>query len=236
MLQSWTSKGTDGFNSTTEDTRTLALHVLAYVAFQKSYPYRSIAKQDFPDAKSMTYRDSLAIILENVVVVLVVPTAVYTLSFIPRSWRRIGWAIQNFRDYMLKQLDDERQLIKEGRPGSGTLVSNLVRASDEGRTSGTRNPDMKPLTEAEILGNIFVFNFAGHDTTAIVLGYGMLLLAVSPKVQDWIHEELAHYLKSTDPSVATYGEVFPKLKRCFAVLVRTPNMPSLLMLWTLRKL
>lgn len=85
---------------------------------------------------------------------------------------------------MLDQLADEKRLIAEGKPGSGTLMSNLVRASEahhdvaggvnDARTKMDGKPqDTKPLTVDEILGNIFVFHFAGHDTTAISLAYLM---------------------------------------------------------------
>ncbi|KAF2229465.1 cytochrome P450 [Viridothelium virens] len=214
MLNSWLSStdNSGGFTTTPDDTRTLALHVLAYVAFQRSYPFQSVPKTGnsgtvVKDASSLTYRDSLAIILANVFMVMIFPLSAFSLPF--------------GRSYMMKQLRDEQQLMKSGQPGTGTLVSNLVRASSETLPSESTNGGsaMKPLTESEILGNIFVFNFAGHDTTAISLAYGVLLITANPAVQDWIHEELQYYLR--DDSISSYNEVFPKLKRCLAVLFET---------------
>ena len=71
---------------------------------------------------------------------------------------------------MLKQLEDQKRLIKEGKPGSGTLVSNMVQASTDIEGGGGNKRDTKPLTEFGILGNIITYKFAGHDTTAIVSG------------------------------------------------------------------
>ena len=59
--------------------------------------------------------------------------------------------------------------LAEGKPRSGTLMSNLVRAArpkvaggDNEKTSMTgRAPELKALDFEEILGNIFVYNFAG---------------------------------------------------------------------------
>ena len=174
------------------------------------------------DPKAMTYRDSLAIILENALIIIVMPVAAFTHLFLPLKWKQIGWAIKSFREYMLGQIEDERKLMQEGKPGTGTLVSNLVRGSSEAAI-GTATPNssmsIKPLTEAEILGNIFVFNFAGHDTTAISTTYAMLLLVANPKVQDWVHEELQYHLQDMDLKYVSYSTVFPKLKRCLAVLV-----------------
>ena len=223
MLRLWCSTPkSDGFTSTADDARTLALHVLAYVGFQKSYPFKSIANAEVTNENSLTYRDSISIILQNALIIMVLPESAFSLSFLPPKWQRIGWAIKNFRDYMLKQIEDERDLIQSGKPGSGNLVSNLVRASneEENDTGNTRDDDMpKGLSRAEILGNIFVFNFAGHDTTAISLGYVLLLLAAHHDVQDWVHEELQHYIGDKNPQTLSYSDVFPKLKRCIAVLV-----------------
>ena len=227
MLQSWMSYDTNGLNCTPDDTRTLALHVLAYAAFQKSYPFESAVKETAVD-QPLTYRDSLSIILKNALVIMVLPVKAFEIPFAPAKWTQIGRAVAHFRGYMLSQLADEKRLIAEGEPGTGTLMSNLVRASDEA-SQASKGPqklegseeasNLKPLTTDEILGNIFVYNFAGHDTTAVSLAYSMLLLVAHPKVQQWITEELDFFLKNEDRETWTYEEVYPKLRRCLAVLV-----------------
>ena len=216
MLTWWTSHESSELTSTSEDTRTLALHVLAYAGFQQSYPFKSTSK-DTRLGQRLTYRDSISLILENIFAILVFPSRAFSLSFLPAKWKRIGQAITDFRAYMLDILAEEKRLLKEGRPGTGNLVSNLVRASEN-------NPEamkagMKPLSIDEILGNIFVFNFAGHDTTAISLAFSMFLLVAHPKVQDWVAEELQHVLGDEHPTAWDYEAVFPRLKRSLAVLV-----------------
>ena len=134
---------------------------------------------------------------------------------------------------MLDQLSDEKRLIAEGKPGSGTLMSNLVRASearngvvevdeDENSVANNRPHEMRPLSVDEMLGNIFVFNFAGHDTTAISLAFSMLLLVAHPDIQDWISEELNYYLEAREGERWGYEANYPKLKRCRAVLIGLP--------------
>ena len=234
MVNSWLLESKDGSKNTSEDIRTLALHVLAYVGFQKSYPFASVAKTNGVRQPS-TYRDSLAIILHNVLVVLVLPTIAFQIPFLPTKWRQIGWAITDFREYMLEQLTEEKRLVAEGKPGSGTLMSNLVRASEvqqEVAGVGRRERsyadgeahEMRPLSVDEILGNVFLFNFAGHDTTAISFAYSVLLLVAHPEVQEWIGEELDYYLESDKSETWRYELVFPRLKRCLAVLVRLHNV------------
>lgn len=215
----------DGFTSTTDDARTVALHVLAYVAFQKSYPFKSIADAQIKNADSLTYRDSILIMLQNALIIMVLPESVFSLSFMPLKWLQIGWAIKQFREYMRKQIEDERDLMQSGKPGTGNLASNLVRASND-KDNASGGDSLRSLSRAEILGNIFVFNFAGHDTTAISLGYVLLLLVAHHDVQDWVHEELKHYIGGRDPKTLSYSDLFPKLKRCLAVLVGISNASS----------
>lgn len=97
-------------------------------------------------------------------------------------------------------------------------MGNLVRASSE-EASKSKSSQVKPLTVHEIFGNVFVFNFAGHDTTAISLAYALVLLVSRPDIQDWIFEALNFYLPSSSAADWQYEAVFPNLKRCLAVLV-----------------
>lgn len=156
----------------------------------------------------------------------------FDIPLLPAKWTQIGKAIADFRAYILTQLADEKVLIVEGKPGSGTLISNLIRASNEvsqarkvtQELDGSKKASkLKPLTTDKILGNIFVYNFAGHDTTAISLAYSMLLLVAHPEVQEWIAEELDFFLETEDRETWAYEEVFLKLQRCLAVLVRQPE-------------
>ena len=236
MLTSWLSNDRQGLRCTADDTRQLAINVLAFAGFQKSYPFQSSAKGVATDRPS-TYRDSLSIILKNALLIMVLPAKVFSIPCVPSKWSQIGWAIAVFRDYMLTQLEEERRLVAEGQPGTGTLMSNLVRASDEGTQAMNGYPDAvksgaaagsKPLTEDEILGNVFVFNFAGHDTTAISLAYSMMLLVAHSDVQDWIAEELNFHLPDGNNMTWKYEDAFPKLKRCLAILVGSPHKPPYL--------
>ncbi|KAL9593667.1 MAG: hypothetical protein Q9179_005758 [Wetmoreana sp. 5 TL-2023] len=194
MLCSWSSHWRKGSTHTSEDVRTLALNVLAFAGFQRSYPWRS--QQALSEQTTSSYRDALAIILKNVLVILVLPAKIFSLSFLPKKWTQIGWAISAFRQYMLDQVADEKRLISEGKPGSGTLVSNLIRASyQQGDTD--------------------------LNTKTISLAYGVFLLTAHPKTQDWISEEINFHLTSSEGNSMRYEDTFPKLQRCLAVLLET---------------
>lgn len=67
---------------------------------------------------------------------------------------------------------------------------------------------------------MFVFNFAGHDTTAHSFAYTFMLLAAHPDVQEWMADEIRHVLGVEDVLRIDYN-VFPRLVRTLAVLVST---------------
>lgn len=172
------------------------------------------------------YRDSLALILENSLLILILGPKFLTQKFLPRSWRKIGQATVDFKFHMTEMVHEEKQLIAQNGPGEGNIIKSLIRASDEMSESSPSavadGPGLRGLTEKEIYGNIFVYNFAGHDTMAITLNWALYLLAAYPEIQDWISEEINAVVTDEHNSTSNYSEVYPKLNRCLAVLVSNP--------------
>lgn len=81
---------------------------------------------------------------------------------------------------------------------------------------------------------VFAFNFAGHDTTAHNFVWVIYFLAGSPKVQDWIHEEIEHVLGGRPREDWDYKTDYPRLKRCLAVVFESLRLyqPVGLAKWT----
>lgn len=223
MLQSWTSE--PKISSVAKDTRALSLNVLAATGFRRSYKFRSSSQPGTDEARS--YRDALQTVLDNAIILMLVPYRLLSLLPLPRSWKRIGTAAADFKQYMIHMLDEETSLRDQGKAGTGSLMTSFVRALDthqKEETSMKSDAGQSPsrgLTVDEILGNIFVTNFAGHDTTANTLAFSMLLLAANPEVQDWVAEELQEVMKNSDSCQWDYSGLFPKLKRCRALLLET---------------
>lgn len=124
-----------------------------------------------------------------------------------------------FQRYMTELYEEEKSQarLKAGSGGGAstkTLMSSLVRASqDEAQQNGSG------LTESEIYGNMFMLNFAGHDTTAHTFTFAIHFLAANPAVQDWVSEEVRTVLG--DNNDWDYATHFPRLRRCFAVMLET---------------
>ncbi|KAK8079208.1 cytochrome P450 monooxygenase [Apiospora phragmitis] len=114
---------------------------------------------------------------------------------------------------MTKVVAEEKMAIDDGKPGSGGLVTSLVRAIDHVSKRGV-------LSLEETLGNVFMINFAGLDTTANVLAFMIMRLAAEPDLQDWVHEEILAITQGRPVEDWEY-DLFPRFKRCYAVFLET---------------
>ena len=222
MLQSWISSRESRISSVAKDTRSLSLNVLAATGFNRSYEFRSSSQKGIE--KASTYRDALQTVLDNAILLMLVPPWLLRLPLIPQSWARLGKAAAEFKQYMVHMLDEETSLMDRGEKGTGSLMTCFVRAlgthqKEEATAKTNEDQQSKGLTVDEIFGNIFVINFAGHDTTANTLAFSMLLLAANPEVQDWVGEEVREVTVNDDTEKWDYTQVFSDLKRCRAVLV-----------------
>lgn len=218
MLQSWLQRGHEGTKDTAGDSALLALHVLTYAGFGMRYSYAEGIQRPLPGF-TMSYRDALSMILRNVIVLFLVPRAWLSMSFMPRKLRDLGQATMEFQKYMEEMLATERKLISKRDPGQGNLMSALIRASEEANEL-RQNGSMEGLQDEEIFGNIFVYNLAGHETTANTVASAIVLLAAYPEWQDWIAEEIDIVFGSGENTkVVSYEDAFPRLRRCLAIMV-----------------
>ncbi|RYC61413.1 hypothetical protein CHU98_g4795 [Xylaria longipes] len=233
MLRSWLSAGEMGIPSTQKDTRTLSLNVLASTAFRKSYEFRGSADAQVDEVGD--YRDSLQTVLDNIIPLMLFPYRILRGPLVPKRWARIGNAAASFQEHMTNILREETTALEQGKPGSGGIMSAFVRALDT-HSREVSTSAKKGLTEEEIYGNLFVINFAGHDTTANTLAFSILLLAANPELQDWISEEILEI--TGDSKEWDYKELFPLLKRCRSILLETLRLfPPIMALpkWTSRR-
>ncbi|KAF3016433.1 hypothetical protein E8E14_004771 [Neopestalotiopsis sp. 37M] len=221
MLQSWTTIQSAGIPSVQTDTRTVALNVLAATALQKSYDFRGSAEAPVAD-EAGSYRDTLQTVLNNAILLMILPYRFLRGPYIPRSLVSIGDAARSFERHMVNMLDDETTAMKQGKAGSGGILSGFVRALDTHQKEPAAGVSAKKgLSAEEILGNLFIINFAGYDTSAAALAFSMHLLAIHPEVQTWLAEEITAVTSGQAVEEWDYKTMFPRLQRCQAILLET---------------
>lgn len=223
--QKWDRSGV--VRSTQEDTTRVAFNVLSATGFGVQCDFEDGDKKtdgnvDLKESgHRLSYRGALGHMLDNVVMFII-----YTLIFNagwPKwaMWGKLGEmavAVDEFGLYMKEMLQQERQRIKSGKVSKESLMSVLVKSSDQGMADSSSPKGGPVLSDEEIFGNLFVYNIAGHDTTAGTMNYAIAMMAAEPKWQEWLAEEIDAALKE-DESALKYSAIFPKLSRCQAIMV-----------------
>lgn len=121
---------------------------------------------------------------------------------------------------MKDRLARERQRAASGSSKAANLMSALIRSSDDaGKIDQEVTQGLQGLTDDEILGNMFLYNFGGHETSGNTLTYSITLLSAYPEWQAWIAEEIKRVLGDQEPSESWSYRSYPALKRCQAIIV-----------------
>lgn len=96
------------------------------------------------------------------------------------------------------------------------LIGQLVKSQVKSKDSRRGQPS---LTDTEVLGNLFVFIVAGHETSASSLHMTILLLALYPDIQKHLQQELSDILQERPPSQWDYDQDLPQLVNSFLTAV-----------------
>ncbi|KAI1844662.1 hypothetical protein JX266_009118 [Neoarthrinium moseri] len=217
MLRYWCSKGS--VQTAADDLRTLSLHVMSRAGFGKSFKFQGHDERETspPDGLPLNYKDSLKIILENCILIFALGRKFLANPWLPRKLRQVHAACASFQTHLTQVYNDEQASLAQGDSYDRNFINSLVRASQDQEADSTLGGG---LTESEIYGNIFTFNFAGHDTTAHTFTFALYFLAANPATQDWISEEIRHVMGNRKPDEWLYSD-FRRLKRCLAVIYET---------------
>ncbi|CAG8978523.1 hypothetical protein HYALB_00010066 [Hymenoscyphus albidus] len=228
MLQYWTQRAELPIRTTHQHTKVFTLNFIASALFNKVYGFEGHSEMKGKDHTADTshqYRDSLATILESIIQIWILGEERLKSWWTPVSCKQGAIAMSNFRSYIDGLMDEERAFIREGKSNNQHLVARLVQACEEDqalKNAVSKSNKKITLTQEEILSNLFVYAFAGNETTSIALMNLLTHLAANPQTQEWISKEINHYLPTDTPHTWSY-EAYPKLKRCDAVVTTGSN-------------
>ncbi|KAI4144900.1 MAG: hypothetical protein LQ340_006499, partial [Diploschistes diacapsis] len=186
MLQAFLTAGTAGSTTLGKDTQTVALHVLTRIAFGVENTFGEGVGRVEPGYQ-LSFRESIQLILQRLFLLFVLGKQAPLSPVMPASFQKLGLAVVEYERYVGGLLENERKASNQRTESRNNLMSVLARASDSEKASGRASQSM---TDQEIFGNIFIFNIAGHDTTANTLAFAIAMLAAHPEVQDWLGEEI----------------------------------------------
>ena len=220
MLQLWLKEGSAGTRETQGDTVKLALHVLISAGFGISYKFHG-GVQELAAGHTLSFVDALERVLRNIIGISLIPRNILGSRMMPRSLQDLFQATQEFQKYMEEMVENERGQISQHKAGESNLMTVLLQASEDARQSSKPG---SAFADYEVFGNIFFYVLAGHESTANTIAYALVLLAANPERQEWIGDEIDHVLGSYPATEnQKYEEIYPRLKRCQALLVSHLN-------------
>jgi len=122
---------------------------------------------------------------------------------------RDGFA--EFRSYLMEMINERK--LSGDKDGRRDLLSNLVNANEEFLENGEQG-----LSEDEILGNMFMFYFAGHEASGHTLSFALNMLAVHQEEQEALYQHIKSVL--SDGRLPTYEDI-SRLNRVTATIYET---------------
>lgn len=170
-------------------TMPLALFVIGAAGFGRRIGWED--EMSPPAGHKLSFKDTLYTVSNDVIIKALIPD--WAMSFNKR-FAKAKLAFEELEAYMLEMIEARKSAeVKESR---SDLLTSLIEASDDGY-----NEDIR-LTIREVLGNIFIFLIAGHETTAHTLCFAMALLALYPAEQERAYEEIKqHFPDGSTPTI-----------------------------------
>lgn len=231
MLASWV--GSDGKGHKTvdrlmDDTMRLSLNVISAAGFGRKmdWPttettdrkdesgYVDLSKiknedHDIDEGHTMSYTYAIHCLLDNLLFQFLVPR--WLLKKIPNTTtRKAQESYIEWGNYMKELLYKKKADIESGTADKDTndiltqLVKGQLIASDK------KSKD-EQLTEAEVMGNMFVLILAGHETAANSVHFSVLYCALHPASQRRLQQDLDRDLQGRPPSQWDYERDLPSL-------------------------
>nr|BAL05166.1 cytochrome P450 [Phanerodontia chrysosporium] len=188
-------------------TLPIALFVIGVAGFGRRIPWQD--EDVVPAGHTMTFKTALHTVSENVFTRLLIPD--WLLRAAPTArLARIRDAFAELEQYMREMIRARRE--HPAREERHDLFSSLLDAS--------KDTDVR-LQDSELIGNMFIFMLAGHETTAHTLCYILAMLAMHPEVQDKMYESVR--CVTQNGRLPEYEDM-RSLSYCEAVLYETLRM------------
>ncbi|KAK0463297.1 cytochrome P450 [Armillaria novae-zelandiae] len=173
-----------------EVTLSIALKVIGVAGFGRKMDWQ--ADTVVPATHTMSFHDALNLASIGIVLKLGVPR--WAMGLTPK-WAKVRAAFDELELYMLEMIRDQQTGDQKGKRYD--LFSSLLDANDD-------EGEIK-LTDQELLGNVFIFLVAGHETTGHTLALTLALLALYPDQQEILYSHVKSIIP--DGRNPTYDEM-----------------------------
>ncbi|KIK42697.1 hypothetical protein CY34DRAFT_83093 [Suillus luteus UH-Slu-Lm8-n1] len=180
-------------NHSVDLTLPIALFVIGAAGFGRPISWKEDAV--VPLGHQLTFKDALHTVTQDLTLKFLVPRWAMGLT---KRLRRARLAFDELHQY-LKEMIHERQ--ESQQEDNHDLLSSLLSANDDENLS---KGEVK-LSNSELIGNIFIFLVAGHETTAHTFSFAFALLALHPDKQEEMYQHIKRVLP--DGRIPTYDDM-----------------------------
>ncbi|KIW27557.1 uncharacterized protein PV07_07285 [Cladophialophora immunda] len=204
----------------------IAMHVLSAAGFGHMHDFDG-GLGEIPQGHKTSLAESLKFLLQNILFSVLFKNMPTLRFMMPALYRQLTAMTNEFTQYMKEVIAYNRAITQGGGNSNGAdIVSALVEADEAAKREQktlAHGAGGKPmyLSDSELLGNLYIFNLAGFETTANALTYTIPFLATNREIQDWVGDEVDTVLKGRDAEKLDYEGVFPQLVRCLALMYET---------------
>lgn len=175
-----------------------------------------------PDQHKLSYFDTIQTVVPNLLGVVMFGGTNLPTWLLPTAISKIKLAVDEYQLYLREAISRSQSPDLGDNAASGTdLASSLLKANDAEKTLDTSKGRVKSyLTDDELHGNMFMFSFAGFETTSMALSFAMPYMALNEGIWDWVKEEVDVILKDQGgEGLDSYEKCFERLVRCRALIV-----------------
>ncbi|KAJ3223913.1 hypothetical protein HDU81_008834 [Chytriomyces hyalinus] len=194
------------------DMMEFALSVISSAAFGIDIPWHTEPDDsEFRQGCHISFRQALEIVVNRIQIWIVTPRILFLLPI--KYLQDMKQGFDEFGKYLDRIIDDAEGSGSVEKPKN--LLQMLVKA-----TLAEKSPQSR-LSKSELKGNSFIFIFAGHETTGGVLHFALTLLALHPKKQQKLYDEIREVLGNA--STPEYKDL-AKLKYAMSVMNETMRL------------
>ncbi|KAH0536022.1 hypothetical protein FGG08_007089 [Glutinoglossum americanum] len=218
MLESWLGPGGNGrtIRRVAGDTMRLSLNVISRAGLGQKMEWQTAAEESrapgksIPGGHTMSFTYSLRCLLDNLLYVMILPA--WFLRNSPFAIMRKSYeAYDELGKYMKEMVAAKKTTIRSGASESSTsdIIEQLIKGQDEWKNGKSQSPT--GFADSEVMGNLFVFVIAGHETSANSIHFSLLLLALHPEIQQEVQKELTEVFQGRPISEWDYDRDLPRL-------------------------
>ncbi|KZT71520.1 cytochrome P450 [Daedalea quercina L-15889] len=206
----WAGKRDIPVSNVVDLTVPIALFVIGVAGFGKRMSW--FEDLNVPEGYHFTFKDALHIVSTDLRLKLFVPERILRLG--PTKRLRDFWAAYvDLEKYMQDMIDARKG--SEKKEERYDLFSSLLDANEEEGDGAAK------LSDDELMGNIFIYLIAGHETTAHTVAFAFIMLALYQDEQEKLYR---HIMSVTPDDTLPAYEEMGKLSYVMAVFLETMRM------------